>query len=36
MLNRILNYNGMTAYLCRRFIPTTDFLVCCCGCGQEL
>jgi len=21
------NYNGMTAYICRRFIPTTAFLV---------
>jgi len=23
------NYNGMTAYICRRFIPTTAFLVYC-------
>jgi len=22
------NYNGMTAHICRRFIPTTAFLVC--------
>jgi len=21
------NYNGMVAYICRRFIPTTAFLV---------
>jgi len=22
------NYNGMPAYICRRFMPTTGFLVC--------
>jgi len=27
-VRHLSNYNGMTAYICRRFIPTTAFLVC--------